>query len=72
MCSIGKVRIKKLKAIVLEEIKAQDGFYMGLIGEKLDKAIKSRIPSEWYDISEGAFMEIDRIVDDTINDYKYN
>ena len=66
MRTIGKRNIKKLRTIVQEEYdKRKAQFYM-LDYEVLSQAIRERIPDEWYDIWEGAYAEINRIVDDVI------
>jgi len=72
--SIGKVRIKKLKAIVQEEAKGIDaGSRFHYYGEYavLVSRIRERIPEEWYDTWEMATQEIDRIMCDFINEIKY-
>ena len=56
MRSIGKVNIRKLKAIVDSE-RAK-----GIPG--LQDRVLRRIPDAWYDIWESAHDEIHRLVDD--------
>lgn len=72
MRSIGKVNIKKLNKIIEQEYKAKQdanrvfGMNMNYLG--LESKIKARIPEEWYDIWESAHNEINRLIDDKIND----
>jgi hypothetical protein len=55
MRSIGKVNIKKLNKIIEEEVKRPE------IADVKDR-IEARIPSEWYDIWESAWSEIERLI----------
>ena len=78
MRSIGKWKIKKLKAICKEELdKAYKDESWRLrtnaytLAMDVEKAIRDRIPAEWYDTWEMAYQEIDRLVDDFINDYRF-
>jgi len=61
MRSIGKRNIAKLKIIVIEEMARRQPDDM--------ERIKSRIPEEWYELWEGAYSEIDRLIADFMNDY---
>jgi len=69
MRSIGKVNIKKLNKMVAEEIKKRTAPYGIFEGNYADvrSAVKENIPEEWYDIWESAYSEIERLIDDAIN-----
>jgi len=62
MRSIGKVKIKKLKAIVA---KVYDNDMS--CGE--DDVI-AEVPTEWFDLWEGAWSEIHRIVGDELSNLR--
>ena len=69
MRSIGKVKIKKLKAIIKEEFdnaksNSLMGFTSGIDHKKLDQTVLDRIPVEWFDTWESAYSEIHNIIDD--------
>ena len=66
MRSIGKRNITKLKAIVQEEYdKSRTSFSTNQYD--LTEKIKARIPTEWYDIWESAWSEIERLIDDEVS-----
>ena len=69
MRSIGKIKIKKLKAIIKEEFdNAKNSTLMGFISDidhkKLDQTVLDRVPDEWFDTWESAYTEIHNIIDD--------
>lgn len=68
MRSIGKVKIKKLKALVKET--AKDFEPLSMTSYQLSDAVKHKIPDYWYDTWEGAWAEIEGLVSDFINDLK--
>jgi len=62
MRSIGKVKIKKLKIIVI------DAMAEPLVDRwtyPSTEEIMERVPTEWFDLWEGAHSEIYRIISDT-------
>ena len=73
MRSIGKVKIKKLKAIVKQEYNKEfaPGVYSRDI-HKVQGAVNNRIPGAWYDTWESAWSEIDRLSHDFIDELYYN
>jgi hypothetical protein len=78
MRSIGAWKIKKLKVICKEELEKAfgDGSWrlrsnlLGMMGA-VKMSITDRIPNEWYDTWESAWSEIERLIDDEINNYQY-
>ena len=64
MRSIGKVKIKKLKAMVHEEAASAKSPYGGIEWAIVDAKVKARVPEEWYDLWESAHDEINRIIMD--------
>ena len=63
MRSIGKVNIKKLKRII------KSMTTRSIIGELSIPSVSEvidRVPSEWFDLWEGAYTEIEGIIRDTI------
>ena len=68
MRTIGKVKLRKLVAIVDDEsakAKKTFAFYQANPTE-VRKAIMERVPEDWFDIWESAWSEIDRTVDDRL------
>jgi len=68
MASIGGIKIKKLKEIVRREAPAFAPLSMN--SYQLSEHVKSLV-EPWEDIHECAWSEIQRIVDDEINQIKY-
>lgn len=71
MRSIGAWKIKKLKKIVAEEMEKTRCILMFDSRVDVKANIKARLPEEWYDTWECAWSEIDRLINDFVNDYKY-
>ncbi|NCB43083.1 MAG: hypothetical protein EOM59_10745 [Clostridia bacterium] len=57
MRSIGKVKIRKLRALCVK-------YYDKMNGYASQEEIKRHVPDEWFDIWEGAWSEIERIIHD--------
>ena len=72
MRSIGKVKIKKLKRIVQEEVEKERQDMFGVSWGLIRKNVSERIPEDWYDTWEMAYSEIARLTDDFINDFRFN
>jgi len=72
MRSIGKVKIKQLKALVKQELARPERLHMGIVChlDARDEVMK-KIPADWFNIWESAHDEIDRIVDDVLMDFVY-
>lgn len=70
--TIGKIRIRKLKALVQLKLE-ESGFYEGQdwAGSTVTKAVENEVPEEWYDTWESAWEEINRIVDDELTKLVY-
>jgi len=66
MRSIGKVNIRKLKAIISEEISNTPENC-----NAAEQRIIARCPSEWWDIWEMAHQEIHSIIDDELSKVAY-
>jgi hypothetical protein len=73
MRSIGKVKIRKLKQIITDELikESKNTNYPYRVNSNMDfniveKNIKNRIPDNWYNTWEMAYQEINRIIYDTI------
>jgi hypothetical protein len=76
MRSIGKIKIKKLKAICQEELRRPDLFNnfpaTGYAATSAARArIAERVPSDWMDTWESAWNEIERIIDDEVTAFVY-
>lgn len=67
--TIGKVKIRKLKAIISEEIKKATNPFGEVNWVKAETRVRERIPSDWYDTWESAWSEIDRIINDEVMGY---
>jgi hypothetical protein len=72
MRSIGKARIKKLQALVKQELARPERLCMGIVChlDARDEVMK-RIPADWYDTWESAHTEIENIVDDVLMEFIY-
>lgn len=68
MRSIGKVKLRKLQEMVRAEIKKRTAPYGIFEGnyEAVRKSVRDSIPSEWYDLWECAYTEIENTIDDVI------
>jgi len=68
MRSIGKVKIRRLNKLV-------DSLYYTYkseLGEyELSNKIKDSVPSEWFDIWESAWCEIERLINDRLCKLRY-
>lgn len=63
MRSIGKWKIKKLTALVEKEYS---------INRRVSAdEIKDRVPDDWFDIWESAWNEIERLIEDKLNQLRY-
>lgn len=69
MRSIGKVKIKKLKALCNKHF----GYFQPLAINQYQckEAIKADVPDDWYDTWESAWSEIERIISDEITNKLY-
>jgi len=68
MRSIGKQNKKKLEEMVVRECKKQVAISPGgAIGfAQAEEKVKEQIPDHWYDLWEGAYTEIENIIDDVM------
>jgi hypothetical protein len=75
MRSIGQKNKKKLLGIIKEEIDIQkdDKFthLYGLDHNSAEMRIEQEIPSEWYEIWEGAKTEIENLIDSALTNYTH-
>lgn len=69
MRSIGKIKIRKLKAICKGKISQYAPLSMN--SYQCAEDIKANIPEEWFDTWEGAWSEIQRLIDDEISNFQY-
>jgi len=73
--TIGKVKIRKLKGLILKTIKESDApkriFIAPFDWIGVKEKIIEKVPSDWFDTWESAWAEINRIVDDGIREYIY-
>jgi len=70
--SIGKIKIKKLQAMVQKNYDiTKSEFYM-FNHQEFTNRMRKDIPSEWYDIWEMAYQEINRVVGDKLVKLMYN
>ena len=69
--SIGKIKIKKLQAWTREEYaKCKEHCYM-FNHELFTHNMRKRIPSEWYEIWECGYQEINRVIGDELSKCMY-
>ena len=66
--TIGKIKIKKLKALVHKVMEEEKHSLFGWNPNynSIRYKVKDRVPEEWFDIWEMGWAEIDRIIDDEI------
>jgi len=69
MRSIGKVNIRKLKAIISDEVSKMPKYDRDY--RSIEEKVIERCPSEWWDIWEMAYQEIHRIIDDELSKVAY-
>ena len=74
MRSIGKVKIKKLKQIIEDDLRSlpETPFWTNPDLRGVKDRVWEKVPSEWLDTWEGAYSEIERIICDTILEKTYN
>ena len=66
--TIGKIKIKKLKDLIMR--KAKEFEPLALNTYQCMEAIRLEIPEEYFDTWESAWSEIDRIINDELNNIK--
>lgn len=75
MRSIGKVNIKKLNKIILEEYKKEFDPENMMFSNRdcfsCIERIRARVPDAWFDIWESAWSEIERLIQDGFNKLYY-
>ena len=69
MRSIGKIKIKKLKELIKKEAKYFAPLSMNRY--QCEESIKSNTPQEYFDTWESAYSEIERIINDELNNIQY-
>ena len=69
MRSIGKIKIKKLRAMVRAEAARYAPLSMNAF--QLGAAVRGQVPDAWFDTWESAWAEIERIIQDEITAIQY-
>jgi hypothetical protein len=70
--TIGKVKIRKLKAIIREEIANEKlKLFSDFNWKNVDEKVIDRLPLEWWDIWESGHDEIHRILNDCTSEYAH-
>lgn len=73
MRSIGAWKKKALRKIVAEVMGQYiKGSVTGEDWNSVEAEIKGQIPSDWYDTWEDAWSEINRLVTDYMNDWRFS
>ena len=67
--SIGKINIKKLDKIIIEEYEKAPRYGKDI--NQIKNSIEARIPAQWYDIWESAWSEIERLISDKLTRLYY-